>query len=313
MLLQGVLTAVIFGLLVWTVASQWSEIRDQGIRFELLWLLPAVPLIATFYLASAFVWGTILRFLESPVPVRDAQRIWAQPLLVRYIPGTVLFLFARILMAERAGVSRRVSVAGMVYEQAATIAGALTVAAWFLIGHPDLQGNPLRWLPLLILPLAAVLLHPRVFGPLTRRLLTALGRDPLPHLLRFRQVMVIYLGYVAIWAVMGLGVFCVARSVHFLDFGKIATVAASQAIGYLAAVASAVTPAGLGVRDAAFAWAVKVALPSGSFGVAAALALAVRAVQTLTELVYVGSVSALTRRSEADLPAPGEIPDGEPG
>lgn len=315
-LLQGALTATIFGLLVYTVVSQWSEIRNQGIRFDLIWLPPAMALIAIFYLASAAVWGLILRFLGHPVPPGTTQRIWAQPLLVRYIPGTVLFIFARILMAERVGASRRVAMAGLIYEQAATICGALTIAAWFLVEHPDLQGNPLRWLPLLVLPLCAVLLHPRIFGPLTHRLLTALGRDPLPRLLSFRQVMTIYLGFIGIWAVMGLGVFCAARSVHFLDFGKLATVAAAQTIGFLAAVASAVTPAGLGVRDAAFAWAVKVALPGGSFGVATALALAVRAVQTITELIYVGAISALTRNS----PATGAIFDsgatrtgGEPG
>lgn len=296
-LLQSGLTAVILGLLVYTVASQWSEIRRQGIEFDLVWLLPAVPLIVLFYLGSALVWGMILRLLGSPVPAAETQRIWAQPLLVRYVPGTVLFLFARILMAERAGVPRRVSSAGLVYEQATTISGALTVAAWFLIGHPDLQGTPLRWLPLLVLPAMAVVLHPRVFGPLTRRVLTALGRDPLPRLMPFRAVMTIYIGYVVIWAVMGAGVFCAARSVHALPLGDLAAVAGAQAIGFLAAVASAVTPAGLGVRDAAFAWAVKVILPSGSFGVAVALALAVRAIQTLAELIYIGAVTLLTRSS----------------
>lgn len=295
LLLQGGVTLAIFGLLIYTVASQWSAIRREGIEFDLVWLLPAIPLIAMFFAGSALVWWLILRLLGNRVGIADSQRIWAQPLLVRYIPGTVLFVLARILMAERAGVSRRVTVAGLVYEQAATISGAITVASWFLIAHPDLQGNLIRWLPLLVLPVIATLLHPRVFGPVTTRLLTALGRDPLPRLMRFRAVMAVYLAYVALWTVMGLGVFCAARSVHQFGAGDLATVAASQAFGFLAAVASAVTPAGLGVRDAAFAWAVKVALPGGSFGVAAALALAVRAVQTATELAYVGAVTALTR------------------
>ena len=67
-------------------------------------------------------------------------------------------------------------------------------------------------------------------------------------------------------------------------------------IGFLAAVISAVTPAGLGVRDTAFAWAVKTALPSGSFGVGAVIAIAVRAVQTVVELIYVGAVTLISRR-----------------
>ncbi len=297
LLLQGSIAFLIFGLLVYTVASQWSELREKGVEFDLIWLLPAIGFMLLHFICCAALWGVILRLLGSPVTPTQAQRIWAQPLLVRYIPGTVLFILARVLLAEKAGVSRRVSSAGIVYEQAVSIAGALTIATWFLIDHPDLSGQPARWLPLLILPLIATLLHPRIFGPVTNRLLSALGREPLPQLMRFRAVTAVYFAYVGIWAIMGIGVYFAARSVHFFDFGDLPFVAASQMIGFLAAVVSAVTPAGLGVRDAAFAWAVKVVLPSGSFGVGAAIAIAVRATQTVVELIYVGAVTLIWRRS----------------
>ncbi|MDQ2623424.1 MAG: flippase-like domain-containing protein [Actinomycetota bacterium] len=305
LLLQGSLAVAIFGLLVYTVVSQWSELREKGVEFDLIWLLPAIGFMLLHFVCCAAVWGLVLRFLGSPVPAAEAQKIWAQPLLVRYIPGTVLFILARILLAEKAGVSRRVSTAGLVYEQAASIAGALTIATWFLIAHPDLDGQPARWLLLLLLPLIITMLHPRIFGPIANRLLEKLGRERLPQLMRFRAVVAVYLLYVLIWAVMGIGVYFAARSVHFLEFGDIAIVAASQMIGFLAAVASAVTPAGLGVRDAAFAWAVKVALPSGSFGVGAAIAIAVRATQTVVELIYVGAVTALARRNAPTHEPPG--------
>ncbi|MBN8866633.1 MAG: flippase-like domain-containing protein [Solirubrobacterales bacterium] len=295
-LLQGGVALLIFGFLVFTVVSQWSELTEKGVRFDLVWVLPAVLMMLLYYVASAGVWGLILRFLGSPVAPMETQKIWAQPLLVRYIPGTVLFLLARILLAEKAGVQRRVTTAGIVYEQAVSIAGALTIATWFLIDHPDLQGQPARWLPLLILPAMVSLLHPRIFGPVSKRLLTALGREPLPQLMPFRGVATVYVSYVVIWAIMGVGVFFAARSVHQLNLDDLAIVAASQAIGFLAAVVSAVTPAGLGVRDAAFAWAVKVALPSDSFGVGAVIAIAVRATQTVVELIYVGAITALTRQ-----------------
>lgn len=294
-ILQGLLALLIFGFLVFTVVSQWSELREKGVEFDLVWLIPAVMMMLLYYVLGAAVWGLILRFLGNSVPAGETQKIWAQPLLVRYIPGTVLFILARILLAEKAGVPRRVSTAGIVYEQAASIAGALTIATWFLIDHPDLQGQPARWLPLLILPAMVLLLHPKIFGPVSKRLLHALGRDPLPQLMPFRGVATIYLSYVFVWAVMGVGVFFAARAVHHLNLDDLPIVAASQMIGFLAAVVSAVTPAGMGVRDAAFAWAVKVALPSGSFGVGAVIAIAVRATQTVVELIYVGAVTAITR------------------
>ncbi|MDQ2701097.1 MAG: flippase-like domain-containing protein, partial [Actinomycetota bacterium] len=236
----------------------------------------------------------------TPVSPGVAQKIYGQPLLVRYIPGTVLFVLARVLLAEKAGVPRRISTAGMVYEQALSIAAALTIACYFLIDHPDLGGNPLRWVPLFITPLLVGFLHPRIFGPVSRRVLTALGREPLPNTMSFGGVLLVYVSYFFVWCTMGIGVYFAARSVHFLDVSEIATVAASQMIGFLAAVVSAVTPAGLGVRDAAFAWAVKVALPSGSFGVGAAIAIAVRATQTVVELVYVGVVTLVARRTEGE-------------
>lgn len=295
-ILQGSIAFLIFAFLVFTVVSQWSELKEKGVEFDFIWLIPAVVMMMLYYIAGAGVWGLILRFLGSPVPAMETQKIWAQPLLVRYIPGTVLFLLARILMAEKAGVQRRVTTAGIVYEQAVSIAGALTIATWFLIDHPDLQDQPARWLPLLVLPVMVCLLHPRVFGPVSKRLLHALGRESLPQLMPFRGVVVIYLAYVVVWAIMGVGVFFAARAVHHLNLDDLAIVAASQMIGFLAAVVSAVTPAGLGVRDAAFAWAVKAALPSDSFGVGAVIAIAVRATQTVVELIYVGGVTALTRK-----------------
>jgi len=299
-LIQGLIAFLIFAFLVFTVASQWSELREKGVEFSLFWLIPAMLSMALYYTLGATIWGVILRFMGTPVSPGEAQKIYAQPLLVRYIPGTVLFILARVLLAEKAGVPRRISTAGMVYEQALSIAAALTIACYFLIAHPDLQDNPLRWVPLMLAPLLVGFLHPRIFEPVSRRVFTALGREPLPKTMPFSGVLAIYVAYFFTWCTMGIGVYFAARSVHFLDISDIATVAASQMIGFLAAVVSAVTPAGLGVRDAAFAWAVKVALPSGSFGVGAAIAIAVRATQTVVELIYVGVVTLIARRSEGE-------------
>lgn len=297
LMLQGGLAFLVFAFLVFTVASQWSELREKGVEFNLLWLIPALIAISAYYAGSAAVWGLILRFMGTAVPPGETQKIWAQPLLVRYIPGTVLFVLARVLMAEKAGVSRRVSTAGLVYEQAVSIAAAMTIASYFVIAHPDLQGTPLRWVPLLVTPLLIGFLQPRIFGPVSHKLLSALGREPLPRTIAFGAVLTLFAAYLILWSVMGVGVYFAARSVHFLYLADLPIVAASQMIGFLAAVFSAVTPAGLGVRDAAFAWAVKIALPSSSFGVGATIAIAVRATQTVAELIYVGIVTAAARWS----------------
>ena len=167
--LGSLLTILVFGFLVATVVSQWSEIENAGIAFEVVWLLPAIIVMGVYFVLAGAAWGLILARMGNPIEAGQAQRTYAQPMLVRYVPGTVLFVLAKVLLTERAGVSRRVATAAIVYELAISASAALSIAAWFLIVHPDLATYWTRWLPLLIVPLLMALLQIRYgLSPLRR-------------------------------------------------------------------------------------------------------------------------------------------------
>ena len=293
--LQVGLAFVIFGFLVLTVIDQWSEIQNEGVHFHVAWLVPAIIILPLFYVFSALGWDFTLRFLGHPIGFGRAQVAWGQPLLARYVPGSVLYVLGRVLLSERAGVPRRITIASIVYEQAISATSAIVVAAYFIVKHPDLQGQPLRWAVLLLIPAAIVLLHPRVFGPLANKALNAFGREPLPEVISLRGVLTLLVFYSLNWVVVAVGIYCVARSVTYVPFDDILLVGSAQAIGYFAALVTLVAPAGLGVRDAAFAWAVKAAV-GGSFALGSLIAIAVRDVMTVGEFFYVGAVTLLGRR-----------------
>jgi glycosyltransferase 2 family protein len=294
--LQIGLAAVVFGFLVLTVISQWSEIQKEGVHFHILWLIPALIILPFYFVFSAYGWDLILRSLGYRIGFGRAQVAWGQPLLARYVPGSVLYVLGRVLLSERAGVPRRISVASIVYEQAISATSAIVVAAYFIIKHPDLQGVPERWAVVLVIPAAIFVLSPRVFGPLANRGLKALGRDPLPVVMSLRDVVALIIYYSLNWLVVAFGIYSIARSVTYIPYSDILLVGSAQAIGYFAALVTLVAPAGLGVRDAAFAWAVKAALPGRSFAVASLISIAVRGVTTVAELMYVGAVTLLGRR-----------------
>lgn len=296
------IAVLVFGFLVITVVNQWAEIKDEGVHFHVVWLLPAFVFIGLFYALSAFGWDLILRFLGHRIGLGRAQVAWGQPLLARYVPGSVLYVLGRLLLSERAGVSRRIALASIVYEQAISATAAIVVAAYFIISHPDLEGETLRWAVLLLIPALVALLSPRVFRPLADRALAAFGRDPLPAVIPLRGVLALLGFYALNWVVVAIGLYCVARSVSKIPFDEFLTVGSAQAVGYVAALVTLVAPAGLGVRDAAFAWAVKVAVPGQSFAVASLIAIAVRGVMTVVELVYVGAVTALGKREGWSIP-----------
>ncbi len=294
--LQLGVALLIFGFLVLTVVSQWSEIQDKGVHFHVLWLIPAFLALPLFYVFGALGWDLILRGLGHRVGVGQAQVAWGQPILARYVPGSVLYVLGRVLLSERLGVPRRTTVASIVYEQAISATSAIVFSAYFLIIHPDLEGQPLRFAVLLLIPLAVTLLHPKVFAPLANRLLGAFGREPLPAVISAREVIGLLAFYLLNWGVITIGTYCVARSVSDVPVDEMLTVGSAQALGYVAALATLVAPAGLGIRDAVFAWAVKGAVPGGSFAIGSLIAIAVRGVLTVVEVVFAAAVTMLGRR-----------------
>jgi len=294
--LQLGLAVVIFGFLVLTVINQWSEIKSEGVHFHVGWLVPAIVVLPIFFVLSAFGWDLALRFLGYRIGFGRAQVAWGQPLLARYVPGSVLYVLGRVLLSERAGIPRRITIASIVYEQAVSATSAVVVASYFIIKHPDLQGTPYRWGVLLLIPAAIALLHPKVFGPLANRVLRMFGREPLPAVIPLRGVVALIAFYSFNWLVIAVGLYCVARSVTYIPSEDILLVGSAQAIGYFAALVTLIAPAGLGVKDAAFAWGLKAALPSKSFALGSLVAIAVRGVLTVAELIYVGIVTALGRR-----------------
>jgi len=154
--LQIGLAVLIFGFLVLTVVDQWSEIQKEGVHFHVGWLAPAIVILPGFYVLSALGWDLTLRFLGYPLGVGRAQVAWGQPLLARYVPGSVLYVLGRVLLSEKAGIPRRITIASIVYEQAISATSAIVVASYFIIKHPDLQGDAWRWGVLLLIPAAIV-------------------------------------------------------------------------------------------------------------------------------------------------------------
>jgi len=159
------------------------------------------------------------------------------------------------------------------------------------------------WLyALTLIPLAVLILHPKVFGRISSKALRAFGRDPLPVVMSLRDVLALIVFYSLIWLAVAFGIYSVARSVTYIPYNDILLVGSAQAIGYWAALVTLIAPAGLGVRDAAFAWAVKAALPGRSFALGSLIAIAVRGVMTVGELIYVAAVTALGRREGWSIP-----------
>jgi uncharacterized membrane protein YbhN (UPF0104 family) len=291
--LQWGLAALIFGFLVVFVLRQWSKLPDFDWRFSPGWLALSALAVAAFYVIQGEIWRWIVHALGESIDPRPARAVWGKSILARYVPTNVLLLVSRVVMADRYGVAKRVTVASVVYELGLQFGTAIMVGAYFVIQLPALEDQPARYAVLALVPVVLVGFHPRVFAPLANWALRKLGREPLPRALPFRRVLEFIVLYIVAWGIVGLGVFAFASALHPLDASDLPYVATSYPVAFCVSVLTFIVPSGLGTRDAALATAMSAVL-AGT--VATAIAVAFRIFQTAIELLYVAAVAGLGRR-----------------
>ena len=293
-LLQLGLPALVLGFLVFTVVNQWHELEQLDVRFRAGWLVPGTAALLAFLAVSGFGWYLLTRMLGQHPQLSATQMAWGKSLLARYVPGSVLFVVTRVVLSERAGVPRRVTVTAMAYETGLSFAAAALFATVLLFAAPGDTESWLRWAMLAAVPVPLIAMHPSLFGPIVNRLLALIGRREVPALLSRAEVLGLFAYYLASWAVMGLAVFCIARVLFPVEVSDWGVIASAQAVAFCAAVVSLVFPGGLGVRDGAFAWAAQTVVPS--FAVAAAIALLARLAMSASEVIYAATATAVARR-----------------
>jgi len=287
----------IIAALAWTVVDAWDVVTSFDWQPSPGWLALAVALALASLVLSALAYEAILGGLHHPAPpVAATVSAWARSLLGRYVPGNVLMVVGRAVMAGAHGVPKRITVAATTYEQVIALVAAslLAVVALFDVGSGSSVG-PAAWLVLGV-PLAAVLLHPRVFGPASAWALRRVHREPLSALLPFGRVLLMVGWYLVTSALLGLSVWAFMRGVGGPGIGDPMGVASGFLLAFVVSMLVFVVPSGLGVRDALLALVLARQVPGG---VAVALSVGSRLFLIAVELVFVALAAAAGRRRGA--------------
>ncbi len=286
---------LIIGILVWTVAGAWGVVTSFDWQVSAGWLVLAFGLVLLSLLLSALAYEAILGGLHRPPPPAVATvSAWARSLLGRYVPGNVLMLVGRAVMAQAHGVPARVTLAATTYEQVIALVAAslLAVVALLDVGSGSAVG-PAAWLVLAV-PLATVLLHPRIFGPASSWALARVHREPLGAFLPFGRVVVMLGWYLVTSAMLGLGVWAFMRGVGGPEIGDPVGVASGFLLAFVVSMLVFIVPSGLGVRDALLALVLSRQVPGG---VAIALSVGSRLFLIAAELVFVALAAVAGRRA----------------
>jgi hypothetical protein len=297
--IQYGLITIVFAFLALFLITQWNKLPNYDWRFRPGWLVLTFSLLLTFYALQPTLWLVILGGLGERGDIVQLGAAWAKSLIARYVPTSALMVVGRVVLAERAGITGRVALASIVYELALGVNAAVIGGAYFFINLPSLQHHDARYAILLVIPIALVCLHPRVFKPIADWALGKLGREPLPRALPYPLVLLLVPAYLIGWLLVGAGLFTFALALQPLPFDKLPYIATAYPVAFGVSVLTFILPSGLGTRDATLATAIDAVLP---LTVATAIAVAFRIFQTTVELMFVGTLVLLARRARSRAP-----------
>jgi uncharacterized membrane protein YbhN (UPF0104 family) len=298
-LLAGLL---ILAFLVLAFATGWDRVRRYDWHVDAAAAVAGVAALIAMYAVNALGYVLILEQLAGRrVDRRRFAAVWARSLLGRYVPGNVLMVASRLVLGQEAGVPRRVSLAASVYEQALNLGAAASGGFVLLAVYGAGEVGAAAWL-VAIVPLGLVVLHPRLFRPLSAAVLRRAKREPLAALLSVRQLLALFTLYLLSAALLAVGIWLLVRSAVGGDAGSLAYVGLSFLMSFVVSMLAFVFPSGLGVREGAFALALARNLPGG---VAIAVSAGSRLALTVAELLFVGTavlVDQAGRRADTSRP-----------
>ncbi|MEV1205609.1 lysylphosphatidylglycerol synthase transmembrane domain-containing protein [Microbispora rosea] len=283
---------VALGFGVWAVASQWTAVADGFARLSWVELAGSLVAVLGALLSGMLMWRALLTDLGSPLAFTDASKIFFVGQLGKYIPGSVWPMLAQMEMGRDHGIPRPRSAAAFFLTYPIYLGTGLLVAGVTL---PVLAGQSVMryaWL-LLLVPVVAAALHPKVVNGVIAFGLRKLRRQPLERPLTRRGVLVACGWALAGWAAYGVHLALVVHglgadgpSAVILSFGAFAL---AWCLGFVFVIA----PAGAGVREVAMVAALAPVLDRPA---AIAAALCSRLIVSVGDLVCAGVAGLASRR-----------------
>ncbi|TPW75989.1 lysylphosphatidylglycerol synthase domain-containing protein [Schumannella soli] len=304
---RWVLLLLVVAAAVWQFATNWSSVVHTIAALQ--WhrvVLSFIAVIAGIGF-STLSWQALVDDLGKPIGVGRGAQIFLVGQLGKYLPGSVWAYVLQIELGRRAGLARARVFAGTMFSLAvilvaALIAGALAVPA-LIRNEPSLS-----WLPWLyvLLPVALVMLHPKILTALVRIGFRVLRRPQPDHDIRLvvvlRALALALLSYIS----YGVHLWLLADDFKGLTFDPLLLCIGTMGAAMMAGLVAFFLPSGIGARET-----VIVAALTGLVGGPQAFAFAAvsRVLFIAADLVTAGGAALLAvvaRRRQGDY-------HGDPG
>ena len=247
MAVSGLFLAVI----VVVLAGQWQEVRPLLGRLSALSVLAAMAAVFAGIYGTFLSWRAGLTDLGVRLHVVGGMRVFFLGQLGKYLPGSIWPAVTQMRLGRDYQVPQRASGAAVV------VFMLMVIGTGLLVGVPVIPllgagaAEEYHW-PVLVLPLAMVLVAPPVLNRLIALALRVARRPPLPAPLSSGGILRVAGWSIAAWLLYGVQVFVLARQLG-AEGGWLLLMQCTGAfaVAFASGPLLLVVPAGAGVREAA--------------------------------------------------------------
>jgi len=275
----GLVMVLSFGYLGYVLARHWSELvtYDWQIDYN-----QAALAFIYYSVALAFAvlgWSLIMGRLTHVTNPSKHLKYYAYTNLLRRLPAPLLHLFGRVYFYEQEGVTKSLMVTISLLEWILIILSGVVV---YLLTLPFLPLPPIwrsPWVPLGILVVCVLLIHPRTIQTVLR----LLGRGELPVSFGYGDLLLWLIIYSLVWIGGGLVLYVAINSLYTLSLAHLPAVVGIWVLSGLIPTLILVTPVGLGLKELTLSVLLGYLMPSP---LAVIVALLMRVGLTLFEIVW---------------------------
>ena len=281
-------------LLVWAVASRWTELSEAMTRLDIGTVLLSLVLACAGLVAQMLSWRSLLAGTGGAPDLRASAKIYYHGQLGKYVPGSVWAVVAQAELGKAHKLTRaRSAVVALGALAVLLVVGGAVAVIGLAAGSPESLST--YWWAVLVVPIGAVGLYPPVFNWLVGWAMKVLRRGDQSVRVDGRGLAGSALWALVMWVLFGLHAFVLLHALHPADPGRglmlsFGAFALAWVVGFLIIIA----PAGTGPREAALILALA---PMVSSSDALLIALVSRVLMVIADAGAAGVAALLRRRA----------------
>ncbi len=311
--LRAGLLALVIGLAVYGLASQWTQVQADLAKLAWYDVAGAALCVLAGLGCMMLAWRALLADLGSPLPLPAAIRVMFIGQLGKYVPGAVWAVAAQVELARDYDVPRRRSATASMVAMVTTLVVGLVVAGVML---PLTSTSAVRryWWVLAVTPIAVACLYPKVTKFGLDLVLKVAHRPPLE-----KPVSTGGMARALAWTTLGwlcygaqawllISEFADHGGVRGGGWGVLALSLGGYALAWSVGFLIIFFPGGIGPREIALIAVLAPVMPAAS---ALVVALVSRVLMTAGDLVWAGSALAIGR-ARGSRPVPAAPADKRP-